>query len=194
MILFSQTSIALYSHCILLLRQIATEYFRDTCRFSSGDGPTAPKGKAALGNEKSWKRNLGISGKLFRSVIGVTQIPSSLIFQSGSRILTKCWVFFLHVTTVSKWWRRCGSCLWRHSGWRDSCPSESRQEAFPGDDTGLSLLSSDTSFFSLLVSPIWLCSKVGLIFLFSRYQIRLNLADSLVSWKQQVLLKIVMLG
>jgi len=53
MILFSQTSVALHSHCILLLRQIAKEYFRDTHRFSSEDGPAVPKGKAALGNEKS---------------------------------------------------------------------------------------------------------------------------------------------
>lgn len=188
MILFSQTSVVLRSHCLLLLRQIAKEYFRDTCRFSSGDSPTVLKGKAAIGNEISWKRNLGVSAKLFRNAAGVTQNLSKLIFQSGSRVLTRRWVFFpphnhCKLAAMAVWLppMEALASLWEQIG---SFPTGGHRSHFW------------YIIFLPLVSSIWLCSKAGLIFLFSRYQICLNWAHSLlcVSWKQKILSKTVMLG
>lgn len=188
MILFSQTSVVLHSPRILLLRQIAEEYFRDTCRFSSGDSPTVLKGKAAIGNEISWKRNLGVSAKLFRNAVGVTQNPSKLIFQSGSRVLTRRWVFL----TPRNHCKLAGMAVWL-SPMEALASLWEQMASFP---TGGHSSRFWYILFFPLVSSIWLCSKAGLIFLFSRYQICLNSAHSLlcVSWKQQILSKTVMLG
>jgi len=76
--------------------------------------------------------------------------------------------------------------------------------AFHWEQTGSSLgrgHSSPTSVFCSvlflpLLSSVWVYPKVGLIFLFSRYQMYLICPHGLssVSWKKQILLKIVLLG